>query len=183
MKPILVACIWALAPATVHCAAAGQQVAVPAADSADAEMDARVARVRRALQDLPDGMASQVTVSNHADIVILAGKAAGAADIRRITAAAEKAAAGAPVSSGIEIDAARAEAAEQKAGQLLHAVEDALQHDAATADLRLLVTVDDQQQVLLFGPVPSREARAAAERVAARVPGVRRVENRLVVPE
>jgi osmotically-inducible protein OsmY len=62
-------------------------------------------------------------------------------------------------------------------------VETALRQDARTAKLQVTVGIDDQQTVQLGGLVPSAADRAAAEAVAARVKGVRRVENGLIASE
>jgi len=184
MKHILITCIPVLALAAAPCGAAGQPPS-PAeqAAAADPDMGAAVARVKQALQEMKDGAARQAAVSAHADTIIVTGTAGSDVDAQRISETAQRAAGTVRVSSQIEVDAARQAAARQKSAALLREVEDALQRDGATAELRLLVTVDDQQKVLLFGPVPSREARAAAGRVAARVPGVTRVDNRLAVPD
>jgi osmotically-inducible protein OsmY len=141
--------------------------------------------VSEALQK--EGLAApDVIVSIHASAIVLTGKVKNDAQAAHVISLAETAAAGTRVTGKLEIQPAReaeipVEAAAESA-QLAHQVQDALLANRATAKLGIVVNLHAQQVIGLFGLVPSEADRMEAERVALDVPGVKRVENRLLVP-
>ncbi|MEJ0099237.1 MAG: BON domain-containing protein [Pseudomonadota bacterium] len=188
MKPILISCIPLLALAAFQCSAAEQLLSTPTAPAqanaaADADPAAAVRAVEQALKNSRDPASDKVAVSSHASTIVLTGKADTQAEADRIQSIATTAAAGMRVSSEIEVDVDKDAALQQASSQLLKDVDNALRSDSTTASLRVLIALDDDQGIVLSGPVPSRQAQAAVERVAKRVPGVRHVDNRLTVPE
>lgn len=183
MKPWLISCIPLLAMGAVGVAADEPQMpasAQAASGASGIDVQAAADRVREALR--ADPAASKVSVATHASTVLLTGTVRDESELLRVRTAAEKAAAGARVTAQVEVDGAQRQVAQQDS-QLARDVEAALKRDRTTASLSVLVTVDDQRRVVLLGPVPTAAARADAQRVAAQVPGVTRIENRLVVPE
>ena len=70
----------------------------------------------------------------------------------------------------------------QQSVTLVREVEKALREDQRTANLGVVVSIDDGQVIGLHGLVPTRENRQAAEDVAARVTGVKRIRSNLLVP-
>ncbi len=188
MKPILISCIPLLALAAFQCSAAEEVMSVPqvpaqANAAADPDPAAGVRAVEQALRNSRDPATDKVTVASHASTIILTGKVDSQEEADRIQTTATTAAAGMRVSSQIEVNEAKDEATQQASSALIRDVESALRRDSATASLRVLIALDDDQGIVLSGPVPSRQAQVAAERVAKRVPGVRHVDNRLTVPE
>jgi osmotically-inducible protein OsmY len=168
---------------------------LPPASSADAgameNAAARQARdVAAAVQDITaairaddDVPAGAVTVAVHADTVVLSGTVGTAAQAARALSIAQQHADGVRVTSHVEVrEEAEASVISAQALALVHEVERALKQDRRTTSLGVAVSIDDDQVVSLHGLVPSRESRAAAEEVAARVSGVKRVSSRLVVP-
>lgn len=168
---------------------------LPPASSADAgameNAAARQARdVAAAVQDITaairaddDVPAGAVTVAVHADTVVLSGTVGTAAQAARALSIAQQHADGVRVTSHVEVrEEAEASVISAQALALVHEVERALKQDRRTTSLGVAVSIDDDQVVSLHGLVPSRESRAAAEEVTARVSGVKRVSSRLVVP-
>lgn len=168
---------------------------LPPASSADAgameNAAARQARdVAAAVQDITaairaddDVPAGAVTVAVHADTVVLSGTVGTAAQAARALSIAQQHADGVCVTSHVEVrEEAEASVISAQALALVHEVERALKQDRRTTSLGVAVSIDDDQVVSLHGLVPSGESRAAAEEVAARVSGVKRVSSRLVVP-
>jgi osmotically-inducible protein OsmY len=123
----------------------------------------------------------KVSVTTHASTVLLTGTVADEAAAQRVRSLAAAAAAGARITSQIEVDA-HPQASEQES-LLAREVEAALKRDSSTASLSVLVAIDGQHRIVLLGPVPTAAAREAAGRVAAKVAGTRGIDNRLVVPE
>jgi osmotically-inducible protein OsmY len=70
----------------------------------------------------------------------------------------------------------------QQSAQLVRDVEAALKADARTASMGIAVTSLDAQVVVLQGLVATSESRAAAQNIAVKVKGVKRVDNRLLTP-
>jgi osmotically-inducible protein OsmY len=128
------------------------------------------------------GMPATITVTTHASTILLNGKVATEAEGARAESVAQAAAGRVRVSSQLEIAGVADTPADRAAVSLVKDVEAALQRDAATANLGVTVSIDDQQTIGLHGLVPSREDRSAVESVAARVQGVRRIDSRLVIP-
>lgn len=168
---------------------------LPPASSADTGVmenaAARQARdVDAAVQDITAAMraddavpAGAITVAVHADTVVLSGTVGTAAQAARALSIAQQHADGVRVTSHVEVrEEAEASVISAQALALVHEVERALKQDRRTTSLGVAVSIDDDQVVSLHGLVPSRESRAAAEEVAARVSGVKRVSSRLVVP-
>lgn len=168
---------------------------LPPASSADTGVmenaAARQARdVAAAVQDITAAMraddavpAGAITVAVHADTVVLSGTVGTAAQAARALSIAQQHADGVRVTSHVEVrEEAEASVISAQALALVHEVERALKQDRRTTSLGVAVSIDDDQVVSLHGLVPSRESRAAAEEVAARVSGVKRVSSRLVVP-
>lgn len=168
---------------------------LPPASSADAgAMENAAARQARdvdaAVQDITAAMraddavpAGAITVAVHADTVVLSGTVGTAAQAARALSIAQQHADGVRVTSHVEVrEEAEASVISAQALALVHEVERALKQDRRTTSLGVAVSIDDDQVVSLHGLVPSRESRAAAEEVAARVSGVKRVSSRLVVP-
>lgn len=162
-------------------AAAVDQPASPAAPLK--QPDAAVADIQRALHHADDVPAEAISVTVHADTVVLSGEVESQLQAARILALAQQEAGGVRVSSHVEVrPTAAAGEVRESASAVIREVENALRQDRRTASLGVAVSIDDEQVVGLHGLVPSRESRAAAEEVAARVDGVKRVDNRLVVP-
>jgi osmotically-inducible protein OsmY len=150
-------------------------VAAPARD-----LKATVENVSTALRTAAGVPASDVSVSVHADTLVLSGELATEEEIARTLATAEKAADGARVSSHLKVRPGTQPL--QPSVSLVREVEKALRQDQRTANLGVSVSIDDSQVIGLHGLVPSPANRHAAEEVAARVTGVKRVRSHLVVP-
>lgn len=138
--------------------------------------------VEQALLDTPGIPAGGVTVSTHADTVVLSGEVGSEVDVARAVAVAEAASGGVRVSNQMAVHPDAQPAARQQAMQLVRNVEQALRLDERTENLGVAVSVDDAQVIGLHGLVPNRESRAAAEEVAARAAGATRLRSHLVVP-
>lgn len=181
-----------LAALSLSTAALAQQPQRPApaqqiADPPKQDVDSAAAKVRQALRSEKDVPADAVSVTTHADTIVLTGEVADASVAARATAAAEAAADGIRVSSSIKVrpDDEQGPAVRSAAQQdlvLVRNVEQALKRDQRTADLGVQVSVEAGRVIGLHGLVPSPASRAAAEGVASQVAGVVRVNNRLVVP-
>lgn len=135
-------------------------------------------QVKSALRDAA-GIPRSVIVSTHANTVVLTGTVDSELDASRVLAVAEKAAAGVRVASQVEV---RAPGDAADVTSRVREVEQALRGDPRTANLGVSVSIDDAQVIGLHGLVASPELRRAAEEVAGRVPGVKRVRSHLVVP-
>ena len=157
------------------------QPAEPAAPTKDPA--AALADIQRALNQADDVPSAAVSVNIHADTVVLSGEVQSQLQAARALALAQQEAGGVRVSSHVEVRST-VEERDARASSLavVSEVEDALRQDRRTADLGIAVSVDDEQVIGLHGLVPSRESRAAAEEVAARVDGVERVNSTLMVP-
>jgi len=138
--------------------------------------------ITRALRDSAEVAADAISVNVHADTVVLSGEVDTEAQAARALSLAQQHGDGVRVSSHIEVQPVTATPARIAASTLVQDVEQALKQDQRTANLGVSVTVDDKQVIGLHGLVPSRESRAAAEEIAARVNGVQRINSRLVVP-
>jgi osmotically-inducible protein OsmY len=139
-----------------------------------------VERVTAALRAAAGVPAGDVTVSVHADTLVLSGELATEEDIARTLAAAGKAAQGTRISSHLKVRPG--DQPLQPSVSLVREVEKALRQDPRTAALGVSVSIDDSQVIGLHGLVPSLANRQAAEEVAARVAGVKRIRSHLVVP-
>jgi osmotically-inducible protein OsmY len=151
------------------------------------DVDAAAAKVRQALRMEKDVPADAISVTTHADVVVLSGEVDSATAAARAQAAAEAASGGVRISQNIKVRAQAEQspavvAADQKDLILVRNVEQALQRDKRTADLGVQVSIDAGQVIGLHGLVPSSASRTAAESVARQVAGVSRVNNRLIVP-
>jgi hypothetical protein len=62
-------------------------------------------RVRQAVQDVPEGAGGEITVAIHAGVIVISGKVKSGAEASNVVTIAEVAAAGAHVTSRIEVDA------------------------------------------------------------------------------
>lgn len=181
-----------LAAISLSAAAVAQQPQRPPpaqqiADPPKQDVDSAVAKVRQALRNEKDVPADSVSVTTHADTIVLTGEVANAAVAARASAAAEAAAGGIRVSSSIKVlpedeQTPAVRSAEQQDLALVRNVEQALKRDQRTADLGVQVSVEAGRVIGLHGLVPSPASRSAAEGVARQVSGVARVNNRLVVP-
>jgi osmotically-inducible protein OsmY len=186
MKRILLCCI----PVLVAAALPGTAAEPPAMDppapvvaKPEADPKAVALKVEQALKTAEGVPSTGITVTTHASVIVLNGKVASQAEMARAEAVAKSAAGDMRVSSQIEVVQPAVDGpSQQAAASLVKNVEDALKRDMATANLGVTVSIDDQQTIGLYGLVPSREARSAVERVAARVQGVRKIDSRLVVP-
>jgi osmotically-inducible protein OsmY len=138
--------------------------------------------VRNALRTAGGQQATGITVSTHAETIVLMGEVGSEAEVASAVAVAEAAAGNWRVSHQLTLKPGTRQVIEQESAQLVRDVEAALRRDRRTADIGIAVSIDDQQVIGLHGLVASRESRRAAEDVAARVKGVRQVVNRLVLP-
>lgn len=139
--------------------------------------------IRRALQSDEGLPADALSVAVHAETIIISGQVVDEATAARALSVAQQQSGGVRVSSHVEVlpkQAAQSQASAE-ASQLARAVESALRADRRTANLGISVSVDAKQVVGLHGLVPTRESRAAAEEIAAKVGGVQKVSSRLVV--
>lgn len=167
------------APATPDVANAGEAViARPAKDAATAMQD-----ITAAMRADAQVQSDAISVAVHADTVVISGEVGDAAQAARALSIAREHAGGVRVTSHVEVreEAGTATLSPEDLA-LVHEVERALKQDRRTSSLGVAVSIDDDQVVSLHGLVPSRESRAAAEEVAARVNGVKSVSSRLVVP-
>lgn len=183
MKRILLCCIPVLVAAALPVIAAESVPANPPAATApqpEPDPKATALKVEQALRTA--GVPAGITVTTHASTILLNGKVATEAEGARAESVAQAAAGGMRVSSQIEVVQTAGSPAEQAAVSLVRDVEEALRRDMTTANLGVTVSIDDQQTIGLYGLVPSREARAAVERVAARVQGVKKIDSRLMIP-
>lgn len=179
------ACVIAVAGGRV----AGQQAADPAGAEQPASqaplktVETAVTDIERALHRAADVPAEAISVTVHADTVVLSGEVESQLQAARVVALAQQQAGGVRVSSHVEVrPTATSSEVSSNAAAKVREVESALRQDRRTASLGVAVSIDDEQVIGLHGLVPSRESRAAAEQVAAGVDGVTQVDSRLVVP-
>lgn len=79
-----------------------------------------------------------------------------------------------------EVDDRTAQAQAESA-RILRNVDAALRADARTAKLGLRLSMDNSGTIAMHGEVPSKQNRAAAESIAAKVAGPGRIQNRISV--
>jgi osmotically-inducible protein OsmY len=184
--PLIAAC--ALAGGQVFAQQAAGDPAMVSTPEAAPEVKknpaAAVQDIQMALRDAPDLHATAVSVAVHAETVVLSGDVASAEQAAQVLSLAQKHAGGVRISSHVEVrpESPQVGTADVAASNMVREVEQALRNDRRTASLGVAVSIDDKQVVTLHGLVPSRESRAAAEEIAARVDGVQRVSSHLVVP-
>ncbi len=138
--------------------------------------------VSEALKKERDIPAEGISVTTHADTVVVSGEVSSEAEAARVKAAAEAAAKGSRVSSRLEVNPATETAVQTETARVVRSIEDALRGDARTANLGVTVSVDEKHVIGLHGLLPSRASRTAAESVATRAAGSRQVRSHLVVP-
>ncbi len=140
--------------------------------------------IQIALRDAPDVQSTGVSVAVHAETVVLSGDVASQEEAAQVLSLAQKHAGGVRISSHVEVrpESPQVRSTDVAASRLVRAVEQALRNDGRTANLGVAVSIDEKQVISLHGLVPSRETRAAAEEIAARVDGVQQVSSHLVVP-
>jgi osmotically-inducible protein OsmY len=152
----------------------------PVIEDRDPEVVAQA--VRNALRTAGGQPAAGISVSTHAQTIVLMGEVDSETEVANAVAVAQAAAGNWRVSHQLTLKPGNGQSIEQENAKLVQAVEAALRQDRRTADIGIAVSIDDQQVIGLHGLVASREGRRAAEDVAARVQGVKRVVNRLVLP-
>lgn len=140
-------------------------------------------KVSEALENEKDVAAADISVTTHADTIVLSGEVGSSIEAARAVAAAEAAADGARVSSHLDVrPRPDSTVAAMTGARVVQVVQEALRADARTADLGVMVSVDDKQVIGLHGLVPTKAARTAAEGVATKVATPWRVRSHLVVP-
>lgn len=155
-------------------------VTAPTTPPQDAKTAAK--QVEKALDQTPGVSAKDVTVSTHAETVVISGEVRSEAEAARAEKAAEQAAGGARISNQIDVQPGADQALLEHNARLVREVESALRRDPRTANLGVAVSIDERRVIGLHGLVPSRDSRAAAEDVASRVAGVDQVSSRITVP-
>lgn len=183
MKPVVwVALVLCTGAIPAGGAAEGSAADAPAPQANVPQDPLQVAeRVKAALRDAPELRAQTVGVATHADTILLTGEVGEETQAARAVAVAEQAAGGMRISSQIEVVGGSADAGSESV-TLVREVEKALRADQRTANLGVAVSIDDSQVIGLHGLVPSAENRRAAEDVAGRVTGVKRLRSHLVIP-
>lgn len=161
------------------CLTIGMGMTATAQRTSDPELSAE--QVRKALRGAAELSGQQINVSTHGDALVLTGEVSSIADAELALQTARGASGGMRVTSDLTTSAAGTAAAQQQVS-LVREVEKALRADGRTAPLGIAVSIDDGQVIGLHGLVPSAESRTAAEEVAARVTGVKRVRSHLVLP-
>jgi osmotically-inducible protein OsmY len=161
-----------------------RSAATPAPPKVDAEVAAT--NVNKALKSVKGLPAGAVTATTHAGIVVLSGEVDTEAQRAAAQAAAEIAAAGARISSNIQVRALedrspKEQLAAQQSAQLVREVESALKADSRTSNLGIIVSSAEANSVVLQGLVPTRENRTTVQNVVSQVKGVTRVDNRVLV--
>jgi osmotically-inducible protein OsmY len=139
-------------------------------------------QVKRALRSAAGVPEHEVTVTTHAETIVLTGEVDSTAEAARALSVAEAAAGGVRVSSNIEVRSEEQPQATAQAAQLVRDVDQALHRDSRTASLGIVVSIDERQVINLHGLVPSRASRAAAEEVARGVAGVKQIDSHLLAP-
>lgn len=135
--------------------------------------------VRLALRGSKDVPAGAVTAVVHADTIVLTGEVPTEVEAARALAVAEQNSQGVRIASHLTVSGSRP--VPTQVPEVVREVESALRADPRTRNLGVVVSIDAEEVIGLHGLVPSRESRAAAEQVAGRVEGVKRVSSRLVV--
>lgn len=137
--------------------------------------------IQRALRTAEDVPADAISVTLHAETVVLSGEVDSQVQAAKALSLAQQHAGDVKVSSHVEVKAPAGNAATPATSGLVREVERALKADRRTANLGVAVSIDAEQVIGLHGLVPTRESRAAAEEIAARVDGVQSVSSRLMV--
>jgi hyperosmotically inducible periplasmic protein len=151
------------------------------------DVEAVAAQVTRALVGMPGVPPDSITVSTHANTIVLSGKVDNEAQREAAMAAAQKAAGGVRISPNVEVRplqerSTQEQQAAAQSAQLVREVEAALKADSRTANLGITVSSADPHKVVLQGLVPAQEHRTAAQNVVSKVKGVTHVDNQLRVP-
>lgn len=172
------------AGALVPVAPASGELPSAAAGSSSVKKDPETAvrDIQQALRASDEVPADAISVVVHAETVVLSGEVDSELQAARALSLAQSHAGDVRVSSHVEVRTPPAAQAAPVTSPLVREVERALKADRRTAHLGVSVSIDEQQVIGLHGLVPTRESRAAAEEVAARVDGVQSVSSRLVVP-
>ena len=158
----------------------------PVAETPKVDPGVAAANVTRALKSTKGVPAQAVTVATHASSIVLTGELDSEAQRATVMAAAEKAAGGVRISNNLQVKplqdrSPKEQLATQQSAQLVRDVETALKADARTANFGIVVlSVDDA--IVLQGLVPTRENRTTVQNVASKVKGVKRVDNRVLIP-
>jgi osmotically-inducible protein OsmY len=161
--------------------------AAPTAVVVQVDVDAAAAQVTRALKSTQGLPPDRISVSTHANNIVLTGQVDSDAQRAAALSAAEKAAGGVRISANLEVRpledrSPQEQRAVQQSTQLVRDVEAALKADSRTANLGITVSSAAPQKVLLQGLVPTAESRTVVQTVVSKVKGVTQVENRLMVP-
>jgi osmotically-inducible protein OsmY len=148
---------------------------------------AAAARVNKALQNDRSLPAGDITVSTHANTVLVSGEVDSEEQKSTVTHVAEKAAEGVRISNNVEVRPqqdrpVKDQLAAQQAVVVVRDVNAALQADARTSALGITASSEDGRTVVLQGLVPNREDRRVVQSVAGKVKGVTRIDNRVTVP-
>lgn len=125
---------------------------------------------------------SRIDVVSHAGSIVISGKVPSPIVRTRAIEIAEGAAQGLRVIEMLQVQAPAPTAAETASLRLVRRVEQALQTSPLTAQLGIFVSIDESGVIGLHGLVPSPENRKVAGEVAAKVEGVGRINNHLVIP-
>lgn len=165
-----------------HAQAPAAGTAVVESNAAPPTAAAAAEQVKRALR-AADLASKDIIVSTHAETIILTGHVPSTVDAARALSTAETAAGGIRISSQIEVKPGQPPAVEQRSADQVRDVEEALKQDSRTANLGIMVSVDERQMIGLHGLVPTRESSVAAESVAKQAVGAQRIRNYLVVPQ
>jgi len=137
--------------------------------------------IQRALRRADDVPSDAISVAVHAETVVLSGEVGSAEQAAKALSLAQQHAGDVKVSSHVEVKTPAEAPAPTATSGLVREVEQALKADRRTANLGVAVSVDADQVIGLHGLVPTRESRAAAEEIAARVDGVQSVSSHLMV--
>ena len=176
----------AILPATAQEASGSLEAAPAAAPVADpVKKDPAVVaeKVTEALKQAEGVPAQDIAVSSHAGTIVLTGEVNSETEIVRATEAAESASDGSRVNSSLEVRAPEDRPMPlQPNASMVQAVEHALRSDKRTSNLGVTVTSEKAGVVTLHGLMASADDRNAAYGVAAKTPGVKQVESRMVIP-
>lgn len=162
--------------------------AAPAVAAPLPDPEVAAARVSKSLKEAQGVPARGITVVTHASTIVLTGEVDTEAQRVAALTAAEKAAGGVRISNNLQVRAVedlplKQQQAMAQSAALVRNVEAALKADARTGSFGITVSSTDPESIVLQGLVPSKDDRTAAGRVALRVKGVNRVENRLLTPD
>lgn len=186
MKPVLLSSVAVLGLCSGGVAAA-QDIGAPPAPAVQppttADANEAAARVKQALLQAQGRDARNISVTVHGETLVLTGQVDNQLQASVAASTAQAAAQGARVSNQLEVrPPEQLRSDERREQQLVRDVETALRADPATANLGVAVSIDEAGVIGLHGLVPSRDSRAQAERVAARVTGAAKLRNHLAVP-